>query len=191
VKLISLLFVFLVSFQVSAYTNSELARGPGDSVIQGGVDILPWMVAKPFPWDDISGFWKLGDDDGSFVRAKVLSSTSNRKILSLQVYADGLCSRAYARGTGYIDITEKNVVRAILVDSQYRYQMKLGLFNPKDLSMNSNRCSENVMAVSMQVVGRAENSRDSSVRPIDASMMETHNMLLKKVTFDPSLGCQK
>jgi hypothetical protein len=190
VKLISLVFIFLVSFQANAWAGSD-SCGPVNTVIQGGVDILPWMVAKPFPWDDINGFWKLGDDAGSFVRAQVQSSTSKRKILTLQVYADGLCSRPYARGTGYIDVTEKNVVRAILVDSQYRYQMKLGLFNPKDLSMNANLCTGNVMAVSMQVVGRSQYSRDSSVRPIDASVMETHNMLLKKVTFDPSLGCQK
>jgi len=189
-KLISLLLVFLlVSFEVMA-ARPQVSCNSDGSTIQGGVDILPWMVAKPFPWDDISGFWKLGDDNGSYVRAKVQSSTSNRKILTLQVYADGLCSRPYARGTGYIDITEKNVVRAILVDSQYRYQMKLGLFNPRDLSMDVNSCSSNVLAVSMQVVGRAANYRDSSIKPIDASMMETHNMLLKKVTFDPSLGCQ-
>jgi len=183
------LILFMICFQASA-SKAQLYCGNDGSTIQGG-DVWPWSVAKPFPWDDISGFWKLGDDDGSYVRAKFLSSTSNRKILTLQIYADGLCSRPYARGTGYIDVTEKNVVRAILIDSQYRYQMKLGLFNPRDLSMDVNSCSSNVMAVSMQVVGRAQYSRDSAVKPIDASMMETHNMLLKKVTFDPALGCQK
>lgn len=192
-KLISLLLVLLmVSFQANAVGVAKAAQlycSDEDGAIQGGVDILPWTVAKPFPWDNISGFWKLGDDAGSYVRAKVQSSTTARKILTLQVYGDGLCSRPYARGTGYIDATEKNVVRAILVDSQYRYQMKLGLFDSRDLSVSTNKCADRVMAVSMQVVGRA--ATGSVGRPIDPSIMETHNMLLKKVTSDTSFSCQK
>lgn len=189
-KLISLLLVLLmVSFEASASKVANLFCGDEDGVIQGGVDILPWSVAKPFPWDNISGFWKLGDDSGSYVRAKVQSQTASRKILSLQVYAEGICARPYARGTGYIDATEKNVVRAILIDSQYRYQMKLGLFDSRDLSAMTNKCADRVMAVSMQVVGRASSA--STGRPIDPSIMETHNMLLKKVTSDVSFSCEK
>jgi hypothetical protein len=190
VKLISLLLVLLtVSFSANASKVANLYCGDEDGVIQGGVDILPWSVAKPFPWDNISGFWKLGDDSGSYVRAKVQSQTAARKILTLQVYGEGLCSRPYARGTGYIDATEKNVVRAILVDSQYRYQMKLGLFDSRDISASTNKCAEKVMAVSMQVVGRAATA--GSAKPLDPSIMETHNMLLKKVTSDVNFNCQK
>lgn len=187
-KLISLLLVVLMtSLNVNASKTSSLSCGDEDGVMQGGVDILPWSVAKPFPWDNINGFWKLGDDDRSYVRAKVQSVTAARKILTLQVYGDGICSRPFARGTGYIDATEKNVVRAILVDSQYRYQMKLGLFDSRDLSTSTNKCADKVMAVSMQVVGRA--AATGSSKPLDPSIMETHNMLLKKVTSDVSFKC--
>lgn len=187
-KLISLLMVLLmVSANASASKSGSLSCGDEAGVMQGGVDILPWSVAKPFPWDNINGFWKLGDDVGTYVRAKVQSSTAARKILTLQVYGDGICSRPFARGTGYIDATEKNVVRAILVDSQYRYQMKLGLFDSRDLSASNNKCAEKVMAVAMQVVGRS--TAAGSNKPIDPSIMETHNMLLKKVTSDVYFKC--
>ncbi len=191
-KLISLLLVLLVvSFQANASrAASQLFCSDEDSVIQGGVDILPWSVAKPFPWDNINGFWKLGDDAGTYVRAKVQSSTTSRKILTLQIYGDGICSRPYARGTGYIDATEKNVVRAILLDSQYRYQMKLGLFDSRDLSVSTNKCGDRIMAVSMQVVGRALIG-GGSAKPIDPSIMETHNMILKKVNSDASFKCER
>ncbi len=189
-KLISLISILLLVGLTSQASKAQLVCSDEGNIIQGGVDILPWSVAKPFPWDNINGFWKLGDDEGSFVRAKVQSATTNRKILTLQVYGDGMCSKPYARGTGYIDVTEKNVVRAILFDNQYRYQMKLGLFDTRDIAFNANKCEARVMAAAMQIVGRSDKTRDSVSRPIDPSITETQNMLLKKVKSDTSFICE-
>jgi len=155
----------------------------------GGVDVWPWSFAKPFPWDNIQGFWQLGDNPDAFIKARVLSSNNNRKILSLAVYGEGICSKPYAKGTGYVDVTEKNVVRAILSDGVYRYQLKIGMFDPRDVA-GINACSQNIMAASMQVIERASKSSDKNVAPLDPDITETHNMMLKKATVDPGSSCK-
>ena len=157
----------------------------------GGVDILPWSNAKPFPWDNINGYWKLGEDDNSYISLKVLSTTSRRKILNIQVYGDGICSKPYAKGTGYIDAAERNVVRSLLSDGNYRYQMKLAMFDARDLSDKIDICGYKIMAASMQVIGRAGRSSENGSMPLDPNITETHNMLLKKVPVDPATACKK
>lgn len=190
----TLITVMLLSFSLHAQVEiGAIADGRAGSCNgqpMGGVDILPWSFAQPFPWDNIQGFWKLGDDESSFLKATVLSSTNRRKILSLSVYGDGVCSKAYARGTGYIDVAEKNVVRALVADGTYKYQLKLGMFDSRDLT-GVNSCSENIMAASMQVVGRARKADNTKQMPLDPSVTETHNMLLKKVTIDLGEACKK
>jgi hypothetical protein len=162
------------------------------NVRKGGVDILPWSNARPFPWDNISGFWKLGEDDNSYIYLKVLSTTNRRKILNIRVYGDGICSKPYAKGTGYIDASERNVVRSILSDGNlYKYQMKLAMFNASDLSDKVDSCSSKVMAASMQVIGRVVRSNEIDTLPLDPNITETHNMLLKKVPADPDTACKK
>ena len=185
----NLLAVILILLSFNLWASAAKVTCDNGQTLEGGVDILPWSVAKPFPWDNISGIWKLGDDSSSYVRAKVQSATNSRKILTLQIYGDGLCSKPYAKGTGYIDVTEKNVVRAILLDNNFRYQMKLGLFDARDLDSDGFQCTDKVLAVSMQIVGRADNVR-SNAQPIDPGLTETHNMLLKKLTGNPALNCQ-
>ncbi|MEQ1722373.1 MAG: hypothetical protein ABL930_04300 [Pseudobdellovibrio sp.] len=189
----TLILVVLLNFSVQAQTSGsdvELPNGSCSSQIMGGVDVWPWSVAQPFPWDNIQGFWKLGDDESSYLKAVVLSSTNRRKILSLQVYGEGVCSKPYARGTGYIDVAEKNVVRALVSDGTYKYQLKLGMFDSRDIN-GVISCSQNVMGVSMQIVGRAKKSDAPKQSPIDPSVTETHNMLLKKVTIDLGDLCKK
>lgn len=166
------------------------ANSCAGTTTQGGVDIWPWWVAQPFPWDNIEGYWKLGDDGLSYLSAHVLSSTKNRKILSLAVLGEGLCSKPYAKGTGYIDATEKNVVRALVSDGTYKYQLKLALFDSRDV-VGFNDCNQNIMGASMQIIGRARNPRDRKPLPMDPGITEMQSMMLKKVTIDVIDACKR
>ena len=180
--------IFCVQFTMASdFACQDPTKG---HVMKGGVDVWPWSLSKPFPWEDVSGYWKLGDDENSYVRLKVLSTSANRKILNIWVYGDGICSKPYAKGTGYIDINEKNVVRSLLNDGLYRYIMKMALFDARDVSDKVDTCEWNIMAVSMQVIGRAWRGENSS-EPIDPRVKETHNMVLKKVPVDPINACKK
>ena len=155
-----------------------------------GVDVWPWSIAKPFPWDNIQGYWKLGDDDYTYLSAKVLSTTNSRKILSLSVLDDGVCSKPYAKGTGYVDITEKNVVRSLVTDGVFKYRVKLGMFDSRDL-MGQNSCSTDIMALSIQVIARVKKSNDPVTGPLDPSVTEMRNMVLKKVTINVDEACKR
>lgn len=178
----------LISFSVIAQVN---VNSCSDNKIQGGVDVWPWSVAQPFPWENIEGYWKLGDDNYNYIHARVLSSTKNRQILSLTVFDDGICDKPYAKGTGYIDITDKNVVRALVTDGVYKYQLKLGMFNSRDLTGQS-RCAANVMALSIQVISRVKKANDPRAEaPLDPIVTEIRNTVLKKVALDADKACKK
>lgn len=188
-----LMLIFSLSSQVGANTESfNLTHENTQCSLtqtQGG-DAWPWSVAQPFPWNNIEGYWKLGDQDElSYIKARITSTTSKRKILSLQVLGNGLCTKPTAKGTGFVDAAEKNVVRAILSDGLYQYQVLLGMFDMRDLT-GKNMCTENIMAVSMQVVGRAKKANDNKLGPLDPSITGTHNMVLKKVTADVDELCK-
>ncbi len=164
-----------------------------DAVLQGGgIEPWPWSVAMPFPWDNISGWWRFGDDDSTYIRAVVQSTTKDRKLLKVYVYGDGVCSKPYASGTGYISIAEKNVVRSLMTDSSFKYQLKLGLFDARDI-LNTRVCSHSkLMAASMQVISRVRKSVNSSAQATTEPLpTEVRNILLKKVTGDPSIDCKK
>jgi hypothetical protein len=189
----TLILMVLLSFSVHAQTSEPDANPIGETCntqTMGGVDVWPWSVAKPFPWNNIEGFWKLGDDESSYLKAVVLSSTKRRKILCLQIYSEGVCSKPYACGTGYIDVAEKNVVRALVSDGTYKYQLKLGMFDSRDIN-GVISCSQNLMGASMQVVGRVKNSDAPKLPPIDPSVTEAYNMLLKKVSINIGEVCKK
>lgn len=192
-KMISLILTtLLLSFSFSAAHASPAASSQFCSDFMsngGGVDGWPWSVARPFPWDNIEGYWKLSGDGTSYIKAHVLSSSSTRKILSLIAYGDGLCSKPYARGTGYVDVSEKNVVRALVSDGSYKYQLKLGLFNSMDVFSDSigGSCGKNIMAISMQIIAT---DTGEPVQSVDSDMTEAHNMMLKKVTVNPNTMCK-
>lgn len=193
-KLMKTMLTILLLVFTTQFSNAE-GLACYDDVRQvmkgGGVDVWPWSYAKPFPWDNITGYWKLGEDDNSYIYLKVLSTTTRRKILNIQVYGDGICSKPYAKGTGYIDAGERNVVRSLLSDGNYRYQMKLAMFDARDLSDKVDTCGSKVMAASMQVIGRVGRSHENDSMPLDPNITETHNMLLKKVPVDPDTACKK
>lgn len=170
---------------------SANAQCDNSNVLKGGVDILPWSVVQPFPWDNIAGYWQLGDSNNVFIKARVLSSTNKRKILQLTVHTEGICSRPSARGTGYVDVTEKNVVRALIADHMYKYQFKMGLFDARDIQDSlSLSCKQNVVAVSVQMLGFTEGARTNGA-PLDIGMKETQNLVLKKVASDAEGLCKK
>ena len=185
-----LITVLLFNYSTPASANVETILTCSDnSQTMGGVDVWPWSFAKPFPWDNIQGYWKLGDNADSYLKARVLSSTNNRKILSLAIYGEGICSKPYAKGTGYVDATEKNVVRAILSDGVYKYQLKIGMFDTRDID-GADMCGQNIIAASMQVIERTKKSSPGTTVPLDPDLTETHNMLLKKATVDPANSCK-
>ncbi len=186
---ISLLICFSATTYATAYATAS-ANTCFDNGIQGGVDIWPWSVARPFPWGNIEGYWKLGDDQTTYLSAQVLSSTNKRKILSLNIHKDGFCSKPYAKGAGYIDATEKNVVRALLSDGTYKYQLKLAMFDGRDI-IGFRECGQNIVGASLQVIARSKNSKITNPQPLDPAVTETQNMLLKKVTFDVIAACEK
>lgn len=186
-----LLFLSLISIDAfaSGFTDGGSDTQCSLAQTQGG-DAWPWSVAQPFPWNNIEGYWKLGDqDDTSYVKAVVTSTTNKRKILKLSAYTDGFCSKPIAKGTGYIDATEKNVVRSLLSDGVYRYQLMMGMFDMRDLT-GKMTCTENVIAVSMQVIGRAKKAGEPNLGPLDPTITETQNMLLKKVTVNVDELCK-
>lgn len=184
-------FLILLIMVVCNFTSASTANYESGLLCNSekGGDAWPWSFAQPFPWDNIEGYWQLGDDQSSFLSAHVLSSTKNRKILSLSVLGDGICSKPYAKGTGYIDITDKNVVRALVVDGIYKYQLKLGMFDSRDV-IGMNSCADNVMGVSIQVIGQAKKSNYGSIVPIDPNISQTRNVVLKKVTLDVNNACK-
>jgi hypothetical protein len=190
-----LILITLLLVNVQAFAELDEAKSgaatcsDGTKTMGGGVDVWPWSYAKPFPWDNIQGFWKLSENSEAYLKARVLSTANNRKILALTLYGDGVCAKASAKGTGYVDFTEKNVVRAILSDGVYKYQLKIGMFDSRDIA-GVDLCSQSVMAASMQVIERAQKSADGNAAPLDPDVMETHNMLLKKATVDPVNACK-
>lgn len=185
-KKLFLAFIFLLSVNVQAqstsWTNECSAR------IQGGIDNFPWSVARPFPWADIQGIWKLKDGIVPFyLKTRVIRTTSNRKILSLSVVSEGNCSSPIAQGVGYVDLSEKNVVRAIINDGTSKYQMKLALFDIKDLNIDTVGCEERILAASLQVIG----SYPSPNKVSASSLNGTENIMLKKISDDLGSICKK
>lgn len=157
--------------------------------IQGGADGFPWSVAKPFPWADIQGVWKLRDNGNpAFLKAKVIRTTSNRKILSLSVIGEGNCAKPLAQGIGYVDFSERNVVRAIMNDGVSKYQMKLASFDVRDLEIDSFTCGENVVVASIQSIGAYHNGR-MGLRGIPEGGSE--KVMLKKTSEDVGTICRK
>ena len=183
-----LMILSLVFFGFNSMASTESGLMCDVARISGG-DAWPWSIAKPFPWDNIQGYWKLEDDNHTYLSAKVLSSTNSRKILSLSILDEGVCAKPYAKGTGYVDVTEKNVVRALVTDGVYKYQLKLGMFDSRDL-IGQNTCSSSVMAASIQVIARVGKANRVSA-PLDPAVTAVRNMVLKKVTINVDEACKR
>lgn len=186
-KLLSALFVLFFISNLNAQSACD------DAILQdGGIEPWPWLVAQPFPWDNINGYWKFSNDDSSYIKAVVLSATQKRKLLKLTVYDNGVCSAPFAMGTGYISVSEKNVVRSIMTgDNRFKYQLKIGLFEANDI-LSIKACSNTrIMAASMQVLKNGRNIRNHVLNSPEPISTETRNVLLKKVSVNPEINCKK
>ena len=185
---------FDVSFSPSTFPSSasdvSVSQECNAKIKGGGVDGFPWSIAKPFPWSDIQGVWKLRDGANPYyLKAKVIRTTSNRKILSLSVISEGNCAKPIAQGLGYVDFSERNVVRAIMNDGIAKYQIKIASFDVRDLEMDAYTCGEaNVVAASIQPIGSIRSSSRLGLRDTEGM---TENVVLKKTTEDISTICRK
>ena len=158
----------------------------------GGVDNWPWNVAQPFPWTTIQGIWKLNSDSSdTYFRMRVTNSNSVRKLLKIEKIANGNCIAPVANGVGYINSDEKNVVRMIMSDRNLRYQLKLAMFDTKDLAnvTGASMCDDEqqVLAASMQVIGRMGHIQS----PIKTYKNQAENMILTKVTGTLDSICKR
>jgi hypothetical protein len=159
-----------------------------------GGDTFPWSVAQPFPWADIQGVWKLREGTVPYyLKAKIIRTTTNRKILNLSIVSEGNCTKPVAQGVGYIDFSEKNVVRAIMNDGVSKYQMKLASFDVRDIALDRYVCGgDNIMVASLQPLGSFRNAKSSSNRSIsEVDEDGAENLVLKKTTSDLNSICRK
>lgn len=182
--LLIVLFSSLNLYAQSCDSTQILGKDP--------VDGWPWSVARPFPWDNIEGYWQIGtDEEATYLKAVILSRRTDRRILEVSIYRGSVCNKSFAKGTGYIDAAEKNVVQTILVDNQYRFRFKMAMFDMKDVTDNiTPSCRKRVLGASFQVIGRSPRSSERST-PLDPDVMEIQNMMLKKLSTDPSVDCKK
>lgn len=184
------------SLTSSSKISASVIGGPSawqecNAKIQRGGDYFPWSAAKPFPWADIQGVWKLRDGvNPYFLKAKVIRTTSNRKILNLSIVSEGNCSKPLAQGIGYIDLYERNVIRAIINDGSLKYQMKIAAFDVRDLEIDSYACGENVVVASIQPIGQFKSNRSSFLGAFD-SEPRVENLMLKKTSNDIASICRK
>ncbi|MFZ3229846.1 MAG: hypothetical protein WA160_06555 [Pseudobdellovibrio sp.] len=180
--ILSLSFLFIASAS-SAYSC--------DIKIQGGIDTWPWAVAQPFPWNNIQGIWQLNTDlADTYFKIRIGISDSQRKVLIISKIVGGNCSKPVAKGVGFVSSNEKNVIHAVIADDQLRYQLKLAVFNPQDISSSliytDGRCNKNILAASAQIIGHT----GKMAEPLTETM-PTENMMLKKVSNSLDSICKK
>ncbi len=181
---------YTTSFIPSSADDVSVTQECSAKIKGGGADGFPWSIARPFPWSDIQGVWKLRDGlTPIYLKAKVVRTTSNRKILSLSVISEGNCAKPIAQGLGYVDFSERNVVRAIMNDGIAKYQIKIASFDVRDLEMDAYTCGEeNVVAASIQPIGLV---RSNSTLGLLSTEGITENVVLKKTTEGITTICRK
>lgn len=182
--------VFML-FCLAANAETNLVNPECSTKIQGGVDGFPWSVARPFPWNDIQGVWKISDGTTTYLKARVINSTNNRKLLNLTLVDSADCSKPVAKGTGYVDFAEKNVVRAILSDDMYRYQVRLAEFDAKNLQIDALACGSTVMASSTQIIGFSGRRPKGQIDAFPPEVAEPQNAMMKKISSDLNAICRK
>ena len=179
----------LVNLSLLFFVSFSYGQASCDIQTQGGVEGWPWSVAQPFPWTTIQGIWKLNSDaSNTYFRMRVTNSNATRKLLKIEKITGGNCKIPIANGVGFINSDEKNVVRMIMSDKNLRYQLKLAMFDTKDLaSAGVGSCGQQVLAASMQVIGTTGNTGG----PISIDQYEPQNMLLKKISSSLDSVCKK
>lgn len=186
--------LFVLSLNALAMTGSshELEC----SVKTQGVDYFPWGSASPFPWGKIQGVWMVQTEDSKkpiYLKARVSITLSNIKLLNLTIVQEGNCAQPIAEGTGYVNYKEPNVIRAMVNDGNFKYQMRLAQFESKYLSMNSELCGESIMAASIKILGHSSprfTEKENEVRLGDDGDA-IQNVMLKKVSNNLNSICKK
>ena len=184
--------VFLLILVLGLTAKADLPEFTCNYNVQGG-DYFPWsndgsvkFSPLPFPWNDIQGIWRLSSDSKIYLKARVINSTNNRKLLNIALMSIDSCMKPVAGGTGYVDSAEKEVVRAILTDGTYRYQLRLGMFDSKQLKIDANTCGQNVLAATFKVLGTTPSASFRDV-PKEAPV---RNMMLKKISSNLNAICK-
>jgi len=118
----------------------------------------------------------------------VLGTTINRKNLGLTIHRGSICSKPYAKGGGFINVEEKNVVIALVAVNTIKYQLKMAMFDSRHVGGLSG-CGQHIMGLSMRAVGRVKKSKIQSPEPMDPVPTETYNVVLKKVPHGLAEAC--
>jgi hypothetical protein len=155
-----------------------------DVKVQGGPDAFPWGQAQPFPWTKIQGLWTVQGDSDLVLKITVIRQTSKFRQLDVEFYSRSAdCFEPAMRGVGLITALEKNVVR---INSNNKL-IKLAIFKPADLELNTNSCKAPVMAMS---VVDLDFTFSAPYEPIEETYTAS-NVLLKKITTSLNLYCKK
>ncbi len=175
---------FIVGFILAL---SAMAHGQAQCASTlGGPDVFPFNqgIAQPFPWSSIQGIWTTVDDPNILIKFKVIRESQRTKHLNVEIYSKIDCKKPLFSGGGLTSRSEKNVIRVQLMgrDSVQKL-MKLAVFDPADLLMDKNLCSENVWAATIIDV---ESEETSSLEGAGQS-----NMMLKKITSSLDLYCRR
>ncbi len=180
----------LTTLSLLLFVSISSAQSSCEFTIQGGVDTWPWNVAQPFPWTTIDGIWKLNSDSSNtYFRIRVTNSNNSRKILAVEKIAAGNCAKPVATGVGFMNSSEKNVVRMIMSDKSSRYQLTLAMFDTKVLADNGiSLCGDQVLIANMQPIGQAARQ---SRRDAKAQQMKDQLMMLKKIPGPVDSICKK
>jgi hypothetical protein len=90
----------------------------------------PWSQAQPFPWEDISGLWKVEQDDYvSYFAFKVVKQASGgRQLLVRQI--DGETRRVLATGVGFE--RDQIILAQMTSCGGTTYRLKLTSFKRED-----------------------------------------------------------
>lgn len=183
-----ILLVALTTFVLSFASISNASFDKDftcDNTVAGG-DVWPWCLALPFPWTEIEGYWRMGEDKSSYIQVRIENSAADagvgHKIVKIHLYNQGICSAPYASGTGSFYSFEKDVMQGLVASYLYRYQLKLAMFHANDVLSHIGGQST-VMGLSVWVVG--ETDQKESLRKLDG----IYNVPVNKMTLDVDKLC--
>lgn len=172
---------FILALSVMAQAQSQCAS------TLGGTDIFPFNqgIAQPFPWNSIQGIWTTVDDPNILIKFKVTRESQRTKHLNVEIYTRADCKKPIYSGGGLMSRSEKNVIRVQLMGRDYVQKlMKLAVFDPVDLFMDKNTCSQDIWAATIIDIESEE-----STTSIEGSGQS--NMMLKKITSSLDLYCRR
>lgn len=167
---------------VTCDSSKPIGGGSG-----GGVVVLPWSSAKPFPWTSIQGVWVASAEKSQdlYFSFRVTRTTNKLKQLAVEVYQQNNCKKPLMRGVGVQSNSDKNVIRVMMNN----YLLKLGSFNTADLDMNPAVCGYRSLGATFHKL--SNNNESSRAYPNGTvEMIKAKNVLLKKVSNSLAPKCK-